>query len=123
MRGWRFTSIVPAAARASRQIFEQCTYSAAAYKGTLCSQETWQVLKDLADVNVPTIVMVGADDVTNSVRQAERFHLGIRCSKLIVLEQAGHFPWLEEPDRFFTALRDALAAVRDQAPPPRSSGP
>jgi len=54
---------------------------------------------------------VGASDDRASPLQAERIHHGISGSKLIMIEKAGHFPWLEQPDRFFAAVESGLAAL------------
>jgi pimeloyl-ACP methyl ester carboxylesterase len=35
----------------------------------------------------------------------------VKGSKLVVIEQAGHFPWLEQPEAFYAGLEDALAHV------------
>jgi pimeloyl-ACP methyl ester carboxylesterase len=34
--------------------------------------------------------------------------IGVRVHGLVLVEQAGHFPWLEQPDSFFSGLESAL---------------
>jgi len=38
-------------------------------------------------------------------------HQRIAGSELIVLEQSGHFPYVEEPDAFFRSVRSWLKRV------------
>jgi pimeloyl-ACP methyl ester carboxylesterase len=40
--------------------------------------------------------------------QAQIIHEGISGSKLAVFEKSGHFPWLDEPDLFFSMVTNFL---------------
>jgi proline iminopeptidase len=68
-------------------------------------------LDRLADVHVPTVIVVGDDDFICSPIQASRIHLRISGSKLVLIEAAGHFPWIEQPEAFFRELERALHYV------------
>jgi proline iminopeptidase len=68
-------------------------------------------LDRLADVHVPTVIVVGDDDFICSPVQALRIHLRIPGSKLVLIEQAGHFPWIEQPDVFYRELENAVHSV------------
>ena len=83
----------------------------AAARGVEASNPTTLELLPLHRIRAPTLVVVGSHDVYGSPLQAERIHLGIAGSKLIVIEKAGHFPWLEQPDRVFAAVKKGLAAL------------
>lgn len=65
-------------------------------------------LARLHEVEAPTAIVVGDDDFICSPAQALRIHLRIKGSKLVVVPEAGHFPWLEQPDLFYAGLEDAL---------------
>ncbi|MEU1622280.1 alpha/beta fold hydrolase [Streptomyces sp. NPDC005722] len=58
----------------------------------------------LAAVRVPTLIVVGRDDVYTPVAEAEAMHAAVRGSRLVVVEGAGHLPNLERPDAFDAAL-------------------
>lgn len=69
----------------------------------------------LPDIAVPTLVVVGADDVFTPVADADFLHERIPGSRLTVIEGAGHLPNLERPAAFNDALADLLAVVRQGA--------
>ncbi|MFD3945137.1 alpha/beta fold hydrolase [Streptomyces sp. NPDC058579] len=54
----------------------------------------------LPTLKVPTLVVAGRHDVVCGVRWAEELHKLIPYSRLLILENSGHFGHLEEPERF-----------------------
>ncbi len=64
------------------------------------------VVAELADVTCPTLVVVGALDPGTPVAAAEEILAGLPpgIGLLVVLEDAGHFPWLDVPERLFPLL-------------------
>ncbi|WP_052852885.1 alpha/beta fold hydrolase [Streptomyces avicenniae] len=60
----------------------------------------------LPSLAVPALVVVGRYDVPCGPRWAEELHGLIRGSRLVVLEESGHFGHLEEPTAFAAALRE-----------------
>jgi proline iminopeptidase len=54
----------------------------------------------LDQVRVPALVMVGRHDWLCPVSVAERLHAGIGDARLVIFEESGHFPWIEEPEKF-----------------------
>ncbi|KUM42461.1 alpha/beta fold hydrolase [Pseudomonas sp. EpS/L25] len=63
----------------------------------------------LATIQVPTLVVVGAQDQLTPPAEAELMHQGIQGSRLVVLDECGHLPPLELPERTTTLLREWLA--------------
>ena len=58
---------------------------------------------DLHKITVPTLVIVGDDDfISNKVSEADRIAAMIPSSTEIVIKDAGHFCWIEQPGQFFT---------------------
>ncbi|MGF6760296.1 proline iminopeptidase [Paraburkholderia sp. GAS33] len=55
-------------------------------------------------VRAPALVMVGRHDWLCPVPVAERLHAGIRSARLVTFEESGHFPWIEEPEKFAAEL-------------------
>jgi pimeloyl-ACP methyl ester carboxylesterase len=61
-----------------------------------------------ANICAQTLILVGRHDWLCPVAISEQLHAGLQRSKLVVFENAGHFPWIEEPDRFFPEVTDFL---------------
>jgi len=56
----------------------------------------------LHKITVPTLIIVGDDDfICDKVSQSDRIHQGIASSTLLVIRDAGHFCWIEQPEQFF----------------------
>lgn len=64
----------------------------------------YSVRNRLGKILVPTLVIVGKHDFITSPSQAQVIHEGIIDSEMITLENSGHFPWLEEPEKVFPAI-------------------
>ncbi len=65
----------------------------------------------LERVTAPTLVVVGASDMA-TVEMAARTALLFSPSHLEIFEHSRHFPYLEEPDKFFNLLRRFLGTTR-----------
>jgi pimeloyl-ACP methyl ester carboxylesterase len=74
------------------------------------SDEQFLVRDRLREITTPTLVLVGRHDFICSPVQAEIIRQGVPNATLHVFEQSGHFPWIEEPDAFFSAVRAFLDA-------------
>lgn len=62
----------------------------------------------LEKVKAPVLVIHGRQDPLES---AQEVHETFPGSKLVMLDNAGHFPWLEQPEAFYKALDGFLGAV------------
>ena len=65
----------------------------------------------LASIDVPTLVVVGDQDVLTPVKEARAMHEQIRGSRLEVIAQAGHLACLERPAAFNHVLTEFLGAL------------
>ena len=84
-----------------------------AFKGSAqCQWNKTNLMSRLGEISVPTLVVVGSHDFICSPLHAHRLHMGIAGSKLILIEKAGHFCWFEQPDQFFSKVKEGLAAVQ-----------
>ena len=54
----------------------------------------------LPKINVPVLILVGRQDEFTPVTKAEEMHAALPDSQLVVIEDAGHMPNLEQPDEF-----------------------
>jgi pimeloyl-ACP methyl ester carboxylesterase len=55
---------------------------------------------DLATIDVPTLLVVGEDDVLTPVAESRAMHRAIAASRLEVISGAGHLPNVERPAAF-----------------------
>ncbi len=65
----------------------------------------------LPTIDVPTLVVVGAEDVLTPVSASEILSAAIRGSRLEVIEHAGHVSNMERPAAFNHVLTEFLAAL------------
>ncbi len=59
----------------------------------------------LADIDVPTVVIVGRQDQATPLPRAQEMAADIANARLVVIEQCGHMSPLEKPDEVSAALR------------------
>jgi pimeloyl-ACP methyl ester carboxylesterase len=64
----------------------------------------------LGAIAVPMLIMVGRDDAWSPVAQHEDLHRRIPGSRLVIVEDSGHFAPVEQPEAVAAAMRDWLAA-------------
>jgi proline iminopeptidase len=64
----------------------------------------WSSVDRLDQIQAPCLVIVGRHDIPTSWQQSERIARRVSGSEVVILEDCGHFPWLEEPERFFDVL-------------------
>lgn len=76
-----------------------------AWDYTVASNFESQILfPDLHKITVSVLVVVGDDDfICPKVSQADRIAKDIPHSTEIVIKNAGHLPWIEQPEQFFPA--------------------
>jgi pimeloyl-ACP methyl ester carboxylesterase len=81
------------------------------------------VVDQLARVTCPTLVCVGALDPVSSVADADEIMAGLPAGlgRLEVIDGAGHFPWLDRPERLWSVLRSFLTSMADGQPSTRVS--
>ncbi|MCP4418862.1 MAG: alpha/beta fold hydrolase [Chloroflexi bacterium] len=65
----------------------------------------------LDDIDVPVLIVHGAEDQLIPVSEAKMMHEAIPNAELVVVPDAGHLPNLEQPDTFNDAVIDFLEAV------------
>ena len=63
----------------------------------------------LKDFSQPVLVIAGREDPLDATVQNE-IHSALENSTLRLLENCGHFPWIEQPDEFYRSVRAFLAA-------------
>ena len=63
---------------------------------------------DLPGLDVPTLIIHGAEDQLIPLAEAEIMQAGIPGAELVVVAGAGHLPNLEQPELFNEAVREFL---------------
>ncbi|EJD46599.1 alpha/beta-hydrolase [Auricularia subglabra TFB-10046 SS5] len=61
---------------------------------------------ELGTISVQTLVVVGREDFICPVPVSEKIAAGIKASDLHVIDNAGHFPWIEEKEEFVRDVFD-----------------
>ena len=67
------------------------------------------IYDQLHGITVPTLVVVGDQDVVTPLVKAERIHARIQRSKLVLIPDAGHTSTIEEPEAVNAALEAFLS--------------
>jgi pimeloyl-ACP methyl ester carboxylesterase len=70
---------------------------------------------ELQNIEVPTALLWGQQDRMVPLRLAERTSSKLGWP-LRVVEDAGHVPFIEQPDTFLRTLRLTLSSLTDMAP-------
>ena len=76
----------------------------------------------LGEIGVPTLVVVGDEDIITPPTESAVLAEGIPDSRLEVIADAGHFPMLEQPQVFNRVLGDFLAETGNRSSHASSAG-
>ena len=68
----------------------------------------WSAADRLPSITAPTLVLAGRHDPVTSWPQSVRIASRIPGADLVVFEDSGHLPWLDEPDRFYDVVGEWL---------------
>jgi pimeloyl-ACP methyl ester carboxylesterase len=68
------------------------------------------IYDELGHVTLPTLIMVGDEDVATVPAKAQRIHDTIAGSRLVTIAHAGHTSSVEQPQAVTTAIEEFLAS-------------
>ena len=90
-----------------RQIDAVSTYSGGAFRHSFTAcLPSYNVVSRLSEISAPTLILSGHEDwITPPAQGGERLQAGIPGSQLVVFEESGHFPFIEEPERFNAVVK------------------
>lgn len=71
---------------------------------------TMDLRPSLAKVLAPTLIIVGRHDFITNVAMAEEMAKNLAEARVVVFEDSGHFPLVEEREKFYQVIRDFVAA-------------
>ena len=60
---------------------------------------------------IPTLILEAKWDLTWNADKPDKIHKNHPGSKLVVFEESGHSPFKDEPERFFTVLREFVEHI------------
>lgn len=90
----------------SKEAMVKTSLSYEAYKG----QNYWNDCENnlghiLSKIDIPVLIVVGMDDFICGPYVAKDLHFELKNSKLLPIKDAGHFPWMEQPDQFYEGVQ------------------
>ena len=75
------------------------------------SERVDYLTETLPKIDIPTLVIVGREDEFTPVAKAEELKENLQNCKLVIIENAGHMPNLEQAEEFNKAVLDFLQSV------------
>lgn len=67
-----------------------------------------KIQKQIRNLNTRILIINGKYDTNNPEEFAKELHFWLPNSKLVVIDKAGHFPWVEQPDETFKEIKKWL---------------
>ncbi len=99
--------------RKHQDVFDKTDVSFYARRGRGSSDQTTADLASFYPVmTMPTLIIMGSDDFICSQSAIEGIQKEICHSQLLVIKNAGHFPWMEQPELFFGGINDFVARLK-----------
>jgi proline iminopeptidase len=96
-----------------KEIGKSIHYSAAASNHVFSTCiPSFNTLPRLSEIAVPTLVIAGRDDWITPPREgAERIHDALPDSEIVIFEDSGHFPFIEEQAKFLTIVGQWIGSL------------
>ena len=92
-------------------IHRRTIYRAGAWNRSLPALAGYDVLEEMAGVDVPTLLLSGRRDFICGPAGHEDMHAVLPQSELVILEHSGHFPFLSERERHREVVAGWLDAL------------
>lgn len=84
---------------------DRSSYSLATRRRILPALRHYDLRHRLREIDAPALVVAGRYDWITAVSQAEELARGLPHARLAVFEQSGHYPFIEETERFLATAR------------------
>jgi pimeloyl-ACP methyl ester carboxylesterase len=78
-------------------------------------QETLRSGAPIGNIHRPTLIVFGREDRLCPAVMGEILHKAIEHSSLSVLDDVGHLPWIEAPEKFFGPVGEFLLSASSKA--------
>jgi pimeloyl-ACP methyl ester carboxylesterase len=79
--------------------------------GDFLACDRFDFMKEVEKIDLPALVVCGAEDEMTPVKYSEFLHQHIRASRLDILADAGHMVMMESPDAFNLKIREFIREV------------
>lgn len=79
--------------------------------GDLAACDLFDVMDNVQKISVPTLIVVGQDDVLTPVKYSEFLNSKIQGSNLVIIPNAGHLVMMEQPNDFNMAVQNFLSGL------------
>jgi 3-oxoadipate enol-lactonase len=102
--------IASASERARRKIYEELVANSEKVKSDNPFEEELSLpaSKRLSEIKAPTVILVGEADIADVHAHCDGINAGIRASRRVVVQDAGHLIQLEKPDEVVHGLQDFI---------------
>jgi pimeloyl-ACP methyl ester carboxylesterase len=79
--------------------------------GDFTSCDQFDIMEQVANIQVPTLVLCGSDDLLTPPKYSQYLAKKIKNAKLDIIDGAGHMVMIERPEEFNRSVREFLKAV------------
>lgn len=84
------------------------------YKETEAERQKYlDYQNQFSKIKAKTLIINGKYDTNNPPEYAEKLHDVLPNSKLVLIDETGHFPWLENPDKTFIEIEDWIQSIKE----------
>lgn len=88
---------------------DSCIYAPEVLAYFSANEYSIELEDQLGSITKPALVITGEADRTCTPRASRDMHAGIPGSELVILPEAGHMTYIEQPALYFAAVRDFFA--------------
>jgi proline iminopeptidase len=79
------------------------------FRNLMVDIASYDLHSQLSELDIPTLLVYGSDEPATSV-SGPKLETTLANSKLSVIPESGHFPFVEQPNQFMREVRDFLTA-------------
>jgi len=70
--------------------------------------DKFDTLEKTSTINIPCLIIVGAEDKMTSVKYSNYFHENVNINEFKIIQEAGHMVMLEKSDEFNKVIQDFI---------------
>ena len=70
--------------------------------------DKFDTLENTSSINIPCLIIVGAEDKMTPVKYSNYFHENIKINEFKIIQKAGHMVMLEKSDEFNKVIQDFI---------------
>lgn len=93
------------------RFYSEIQFSAAAFNRSTELSGGVNTIETLLQIKAPTLITAGRHDLFGIVQSAETMREKIPNAKLVVFEKSGHYPILEETEKYLQTTKEFIAAI------------